>query len=215
MSVILFQGDSITDCSRSRDVVNTHPQNPAMYGAGYANLLSGQIKYKYPERMYDCINRGISGHRVVDLYARWKIDALNLNPELISILIGVNDVWHEKSRANGVEPERFELIYRMMLEWTKKVLPEVKLVIMEPFVLRTDEVVSEDFFNDVKVLAAIARKIAGEFDAVFVPLQDKFDAAAQLTPNSYWLFDGVHPTVAGHQLIAEAWMNAAGKLMEQ
>ena len=209
---ILFQGDSITDAGRSREPQSMTNQG---LGTGYPMLVAARINADAPGAGYTVINRGISGNRVVDLYARWKIDALNLKPDVISILIGVNDTWHEFGAHNGVEPERFELIYRMMLEWTKKVLPEVKLVIMEPFALRTDEVVSEDFFNDVKVLAAISRKIAGEFDAVFVPLQDKFDAAAKLAPNTYWLFDGVHPTVAGHQLIAEAWMNAAGKLMEQ
>ena len=211
MSVILFQGDSITDCSRSRDVVNTHPQNPAMYGAGYANLLSGQIKYKYPERMYDCINRGISGHRVVDLYARWKIDALNLRPDILSILIGVNDTWHEKSRQNGVEPQRYETIYRMLLEWTRQELPEVKLVLLEPFVFLS-EVVDNSWLDEIEARREITRKLSDEFGTIFIPTQSILDAALKDAPTGYWLGDGVHPTLAGHQLIAEAWLKATEKI---
>ena len=150
---------------------------------------------------------------MVDLYARWKIDALNFNPDLISILIGVNDVWHEVEKQNGVECERYEQIYRMLLEWTKKILPDVKLLIMEPFALLSD-VVDDDFLAEVKLRAAVAKKLAAEFNAVFLPLQDKFDAAAKVNCNCYWLRDGVHPTPAGNQLIADAWLKAAEPLLK-
>ena len=209
MKTILFQGDSITDCRRDREAEVNLPWH---LGYGYSNLVSSRLLLDDPEAMYRCINRGISGNRVVDLYARWKIDALNLRPDIISILIGVNDVWHEVGNHNGVEADRFEQVYRMMLEWTKKVLPEVKLLLMEPFALLSD-VVDEDFLSEVKVRAAITEKLAKEFDAVFLPLQDKLDAAAQIAPNSYWLFDGVHPSPAGNQLIADEWLKAAKPLL--
>ena len=138
---------------------------------------------------------------------------LNFKPDIISILIGVNDVWHEASNQNGVEAERFETIYRMLLEWTKKVLPDVKFIIMEPFALPSD-VVCENFMPEVKLRAAAAAKVAAEFGAVFLPLQDKFDAATKLAPESYWLADGVHPTAAGHRMIADAWLEAAKPLLE-
>ena len=210
MKTILFQGDSITDCQRIRDAkINM----PAHLGFGYPNLISGKLLFDHAGEDYQCINKGISGNRVVDLYARWKIDALNFKPDIISILIGVNDVWHEASNQNGVEAERFETIYRMLLEWTKKVLVDVKFVIMEPFCLPSD-VVCESFLPEVKLRAAAAKKVAAEFDAIFLPLQDKFDAATKLAPESYWLADGVHPTAAGHRLIADAWLEAAKPLLE-
>jgi lysophospholipase L1-like esterase len=211
MRTILFQGDSITDCGRSREGT-PEVMRPADYGFGYPNLVSGTLLAANPGE-YQCIDRGVSGNRVVDLYARWKMDALNLKPDMISILIGVNDVWHEFSRGNGVETARYAQIYRMLLAWTKEVLPEVKLMIMEPFML-ISEVGGEDFLADVKDHARAAREVAEEFDAVFVPLQDKFDAAAKLAPNSYWLFDGVHPTPAGHRIIADEWLKAAEPLLK-
>ena len=210
MKTILFQGDSITDCQRIRE---SNINMPAHLGYGYPNLISGKLLFDHAGEDYQCINQGISGNRVVDLYARWKIDALNFKPDIISILIGVNDVWHEASRQNGVEADRFEMVYRMLLEWTKKVLPDVKFVIMEPFCLPSD-VVCESFMPEVKLRAAAAKKVAADFGAIFLPLQDKFDAATQLAPANYWLADGVHPTAAGHRLIANAWMEAAKPLLE-
>lgn len=211
MKTILFQGDSITDCGRAYEADNYN--HPAQLGRGYVNCAASRLLLSDPGA-YTIINKGISGHRVVDLYARWKIDALNLNPDLISILIGVNDVWHEFSRQNGVDNRRFEQVYRMLLEWTLETLPNVKLLIMEPFAL-TSNVVSDEFLAEVKERAAIARKIATEFNAVFLPLQDKLDAAAKLMPNEYWLYDGVHPAPAGNQLIADAWLEAAKPLLEK
>ena len=211
MRTILFQGDSITDCGRSREAT-LEVTRPADFGFGYPNLVTGTLLAANPGE-YQCIDRGVSGNRVVDLYARWKMDALNLKPDMISILIGVNDVWHEFSRGNGVETERYAEIYRMLLAWTRKVLPEVKLMILEPFALES-EVVSPEFLADVKDHAAAAKAVAEEFNAVFVPLQDKLDAAAKLAPNSYWLFDGVHPTPAGHRLIADEWLKASESLLK-
>ncbi|MBE6381033.1 MAG: lysophospholipase [Lentisphaerae bacterium] len=209
MKTILFQGDSITDCCRARDAA---ANTPGHLGYGYVNLISSELLGTKPEEMYRCINKGISGNRVVDLYARWKIDALNFSPDVISILIGVNDVWHEVGNQNGVEADRFEQVYRMLLEWTKKVLPEVKLLIMEPFALISD-VVDEAFMADVKVRAGIAEKLAAEFGAVYLPLQNMLNEATKLAPNSYWLADGVHPSPAGNKLIADAWLKAAADLL--
>ena len=99
MRTILFQGDSITDCSRCREA---EPNTNSHLGYGYVNTVCGNLLYNNPQAIYRCINKGISGNRVVDLYARWKVDALNWNPDFISILIGVNDVWHEIGGHNGV-----------------------------------------------------------------------------------------------------------------
>ena len=112
---ILFFGDSITDMARSREMDG----QAFGYGVGYVNSVASTLKYENPEA-YEIINRGISGNRVVDLYARIKADVWNYKPDVLSVLIGINDVWHEIFGKNGVEIDRFEKVYRMMLEDTKK-----------------------------------------------------------------------------------------------
>ncbi|MBQ7206879.1 MAG: SGNH/GDSL hydrolase family protein [Lentisphaeria bacterium] len=202
--VIVFQGDSITDVGRSRDEAT--PANQGM-GSGYPFLVSSYLRCHEPKRDWQIFNRGISGNRVVDLYARWKIDALNLKPDILSILIGVNDTWHEFARGNGVEVPRYEKIYRMLLEWTFEVLPDVRLVLLEPYVQRS-EIVLDSWVKEMDQRRAIVKALAKEFGAIFIPTQSLLDAALKKAPSKYWLHDGVHPTSAGHQLIAEAWIKA-------
>ena len=208
MQTILFQGDSITDCGRAYDA--TVYNHPAQLGRGYVNCAASRLLLSNPGA-YTIINKGVSGNRVVDLYARWKMDALNLNPDIISIHIGVNDVWHEKSRQNGVEPQRYETIYRMLLEWTRQELPEVKLVLLEPFVF-ISEVVNNSWLDEIEARREITRKLSDEFGTILIPTQSILDAALKDAPTGYWLGDGVHPTLAGHQLIAEAWLKATEKI---
>jgi lysophospholipase L1-like esterase len=181
------------------------------YGVGYVNSVSSTLKYENPEE-YDIVNRGIGGHRVVDLYARIKADVWNHNPDVISILIGINDVWHEIHYGNGVELDRFEKVYRMMIEDTKKQLPNVKFILCEPFVLKgsaTEERYEE--FCEVKKYAAVVKKLAEEYGAPFVALQEKFDEAAEKYGAVHYLYDGVHPDVAGGKLIAEEWLKVFRK----
>ena len=203
---ILFYGDSITDMGRHRDAQD----HPAFgYGVGYPNFIIGELAYSQPKE-YEFVNRGISGNRIVDLYARIKADCWNHNPDVLSILIGVNDVWHEWGGKNGVELDRFEKVYRMLLEDTKKRLPNIKFIICEPFVLKGTATDSEEgqweHFQQVKEYAKVVKKLAEECGAVFVPLQDKFDAAAEKYGVETYLYDGVHPATAGAKLIAEAWL---------
>ena len=205
---ILFQGDSITDCGRGRDV---GPANSAL-GAGYVQMLAGRLLCDHPERKFEIYNRGISGNRIVDLYARWKIDALNMAPDIISILVGVNDTWHEHGSRNGVEVPRYAKIYRDLLSWTKEALPEVKLVLCEPFVLHCGAV-NEAWLPEVAQRREVVGALAADFNATLVPCQSLFDAAAKRAEPQYWLGDGVHPTYAGHALMADAWIQAASGLL--
>ena len=201
---ILFYGDSITDMGRSRDTDG----NAFGYGVGYVNGVVSTLKFENPEK-YEFINRGISGNRVVDLYARIKADVWNHEPDVVSILIGVNDVWHEIFGGNGVEIDRFERVYRMLIEDTKKRLPNVKFILCEPFVLlgsATEEKYQE--FCEVKKYAAVVKKLAEEYGAAFVALQAKFDEAAEKHGPVHYLYDGVHPDLAGGKLIAEEWLKA-------
>ena len=208
MKTILFQGDSITDCGRSRENLDST-------GTGYPLLVKAQLGFENPGA-YKFINKGISGNRIVDLYARIKMDIINLKPDYISFLIGVNDVWHEFDNQNGVDADKFEKIYTMLIEEIKEALPEVKIMIMEPFCLRASATENTEacpgkwntFNTEVKKRAERAKKVAEKFGLPFISLQDKLDAAAQTAENSYWLGDGVHPTAMGHELLKREWLAA-------
>ena len=199
---ILFFGDSITDMARDRKYGNLIYG----YGVGYVNLIASELRYIDPIK-FDIINRGISGNRIVDLYARVKSDVWNFEPDVLSILIGVNDIWHEIGDSNGVDIERYEKMYRILLEDTKKRLPNLKIMLLEPFFLvgsATKEHLDE--FSKVKEYAKVVKKLAKEFDCVFVPLQDKLEEGAKKFGAEYYLYDGVHPDVAGAKLIANEWL---------
>lgn len=213
MKTILFQGDSITDASRNREISSS-------LGIGYANYVAAELGADAPYQ-YKFFNRGISGNRVVDLYARIKADMINLKPDVMSILIGVNDVWHEYSYQNGVSAEKFERIYDMLLEELEQALPQTKIMILEPFVLpgskteNTEEYPDRwDFFAaEVPLRAQAAKRLAEKHGLPFVPLQATFDKANADAPKAgYWLVDGVHPTPAGHNLIKRAWLEAFQKI---
>lgn len=199
---ILFQGDSITDTGR-----NTERGSLLNIGQGYAMICASTLAAKYPNQ-FSFINRGISGNRIVDVYARIKADCWNLTPDVLSILIGVNDVWHEIGGQNGVDADRFYRVYKMLVEDTKKALPDVRMILMEPFVLNCGATADNwDYFKTETALRAEAVKtIASECGQIFLPLQKMLDDACTLAPAEYWVGDGVHPTVAGHKLIADAWM---------
>lgn len=202
---ILFQGDSITDADRVRD-------KEWELGRGYAAMAAAMLELDRPD--ITCYNRGISGNRVTDLYARIKNDILHLAPDVLSILIGVNDVWHDFAEIpNGVSAEKYGRIYRMLLTEVRAALPEVKLMILEPFVVygSATEAQYADFRREVEARAAIAREIAAEYGAVFVPLQARLDAAVAKDHSERYTRDGVHPCRAGRALLARAWLDAFAK----
>ena len=203
--VIVFQGDSITDVGCSKDYANLKA-NEGM-GAGYPFLTMAALCLAEPEKDWQVYNRGVSGHRIVDLYARWKRDALNLKPDILSILIGVNDTWHESAFQNGVDVPRYAKFYRMLLEWTREVCPDTKLVLMEPFVLPFGAVLPE-WLPEMDERRAVVKEMAQEFNTVFIPLQSILNEALKRAPQEYWLKDGVHPTSAGHALFSQVWIEA-------
>lgn len=214
---ILFQGDSVTDAGRTAYKYEN-------LGRGYPNFVAGALLSRHPEKGFKIINRGIGGNRVVDLYQRWKVDCLNLEPDVISILIGVNDTWHESAFKNGVEPARAEKVYRALVEWTREALPAAKLVICEPFLFTLSQAGSEYKIGEnwsgqdawraeIDERRAFTRRIADDFGCLFVPFQSALDEALSAAPAPYWLGDGVHPTTAGHALLADAWIKAASPLL--
>ena len=199
---ILFFGDSITDAIRPREHTYVDP-----FGSGYALFAIGDLLREDPHTV--CVNRGISGNRVVDLYARIKIDCWNEQPDLISILVGVNEVLHEHAHKNGVELPRFRRVYEMMIEDTLEALPGVKIMLCEPFLLkRNDEESEEQRLEETKQYAAAVRAIAEKYGLPFVALQETIDEAAKRYGATAVLRDGVHPTAYGARLIADEWMKA-------
>jgi len=207
---ILFQGDSITDALRQSD-------NGYNMGFGYPLFLKATLGYTHPGE-YEFFNRGLSGDRIVDIYARMKRDILSIQPDVMSILVGVNDVWHElMTPPNGVDADKFFKIYCMLIEEVLAELPSLKIIIMEPFVLKACHTVEhwEYFKTEVKKRAEMAKKVAEKYGLPFVPLQDGFDALSKKAPSDYWLVDGVHPTAMGYEYIKEEWLKAFWTLSKQ
>lgn len=206
MKTILFQGDSITDCGRSRE-------DDIYLGEGYPHLVSAELGFEYPTE-YKFLNRGVSGNRIVDVYARIKADIINLKPDVMSILIGVNDVWHEVGWQNGVDADKYFKIYCMLIEEVKAALPDLKIMIMEPYVMKgtATEEKWDIFRSEVDKRAAKAKEVAEKYGLTFIPLQDKLNAALDRAPGEHWTRDGVHPTKYGHELIKREWLKAFNTL---
>jgi len=205
--VLLFQGDSITDCGRNRR--STAANDPGGLGTGYPLLLASEVRNRRTDRDYQVYNRGVSGNTVEDLRARWNTDTLALKPSVLSILIGVNDIWHTRGGTYNGTVEKYEAGYDALLADTRDALPPVWLIVMEPFVLRTGAV-SDDWFPEFDRYRAVAKRVAERHKATFVPLHDMFQDLARKAPSSYWLGDGVHPTLAGHAAIADEWLARTG-----
>lgn len=209
---ILFQGDSITDCGRKREEFY-HTGN------GYARMVSGSLGLDHPGE-YEFINRGISGNRIVDVYARIKMDFINLQPDYASIYVGVNDTWHEITKGNGVDTAKFEKIYSMLIDEVLEACPGVKLMIIAPYVLEgiktcdTEEIPDRwaRFQKDVAEKAAAAKRIAEKYGLPLIELQPAFDKACEKAPAEYWTGDGVHPTACGHEIIKRLWLETFEKM---
>ncbi|HHT68719.1 MAG TPA: SGNH/GDSL hydrolase family protein [Firmicutes bacterium] len=198
---VLFQGDSITDTHRDR-VADT-------LGTGYAYIVASLFSSLYPEKKVHFVNRGISGNQIHDLEARWDEDCLDLKPDVLSIMIGINDCWRRYSRNLHTTTESFRDSYQRLLTRTRENLKDTKLILLDPFVvpaLPGQEAWREDLDPKIQVVRDLAR----EFGAVYVPLDGLFGAACARREPAYWAPDGVHPSPAGHGLIARAWLDAAG-----
>ena len=204
--VILFQGDSITDAGRNKEL--ELPNNAGSFGAGYANLIASWLLGEMADKELTIYNRGISGNKVFQLADRWDKDCLLLKPDVLSILIGVNDYWHFRNGKYDGTPGIYENDYRELLSRTKENLPDIKLVICQPFILTDTRAVNESWIEPFREYQEIARKMADEFDAIWIPFQEAFNRAIEVAHPTYWAFDGVHPSMAGSQLMAEAWLEA-------
>jgi lysophospholipase L1-like esterase len=204
-NVILFQGDSITDSGRNKD--DNSFNNAKILGTGYPVLAGAALLERFPALNLKVYNKGISGNKVYQLAERWDKDCLDLKPDVLSILIGVNDIWHKiQGRYNGTI-EVYKKDYIALLERTKKALPNVKLIIGEPFAVPGITAVDDKWYPEFYGYQKAAREVADQFGAYLIPYQKIFDEARKRAPGAYWTFDGVHPTLAGAQLMAQAWLS--------
>jgi len=198
---ILFTGDSITDCGRMRE-------NPDHLGFGYAALAAAHLQARLASPELKIFNRGISGDRAAALLARFDADLLALKPTVVSILIGVNDTWRRYDSNDPTDAKLFERDYRSLLQKITMHL-KARVVLLEPFLLH-DPQDRYAWREDLNPKIDVVRKLAIEFGVELLPLDGLFAQAATLAPATYWTADGVHPTMAGHALIAETWLENAG-----
>jgi lysophospholipase L1-like esterase len=200
---VLFQGDSITDGARGRGPDQNH-----ILGHGYQFIIAAQLGAAYPEQQLTFVNRGISGNRVGDLAKRWQADALELKPDVISILIGINDFTHAAERGEPGTAATYETEYDALLARTMAALPEVRLVLGEPFLLPSGRFVDQYAARAAELAPyqQAVERLGRKYHAPVVHYQAAFTAACQRAPADHWIWDGVHPTYSGHGLMAQEWL---------
>jgi lysophospholipase L1-like esterase len=206
--IVLFQGDSITDAGRSREKAGDANSADAM-GNGYAWMAASQVLVESPDASLKIYNRGISGNKVWQLADRWQADCLDIKPNVLSILIGVNDFAHVRRGDASGSVKEYESDYHKLIERTKTALPNVKLILCEPFLLKAGPV-DDTWLADYVEYRAAAKRVAEKAGARFVEFQTMFDRAVKFAPPEAWAADGVHPSTFGAALMARWWMNAAG-----
>lgn len=211
----LFQGDSITDGKRSRNKDWNH-----VMGHGYAYLIASRLWFDFTNEGLMFYNRGISGNTIQDLNARWQQDTIDLNPDVLSILIGVNDV--PKIIENEYSIKKWEETYIQVLDKTIKAQPNTQIILCEPFILPSNDMAridwtkekTESYQSVISEMQKIVRQLAEAYDAILIELQQPFLDACKKAPAKYWIWDGVHPMPAGHELIARTWINEVSKKLD-
>lgn len=204
-ATVLFQGDSITDADRARFFADD-------LGRGYVQMVAGWYSALYPERQARFVNRGIGGDRVVNLLDRWEDDCLALRPDLLTILVGINETWRAFDAGDPTPVATFERGYRELLTRTRERLPQTRVILMEPFSLPISPD-REAWRADLDPKIGAVRRLAREFGHLLIPLDGLFAQAATRRDPSFWAQDGVHPTPAGHALIAQTWLRAVGAIV--
>ena len=201
----LFQGDSITEAVRG------NCSDPRELGRGYVRMLASDLTCWHPD--YEVLNAGVGGNRVTDLLPRWRKDCLELYPDVLTILIGINDVWHELFNQNGVEAPLFEEVYRILLRETREALPGTRIILMGAYVMHGSATNEKwDYFEkETAIRREITRKLAEEYGTDYLDLQKTFQEALGTCPEECWTGDGVHLTPPGHRLIAQAWKKVYGQ----
>jgi len=206
---VLFQGDSITDGGRD---YKAHYLDHAL-GHGYPYIIAANAGGHFPELNLTFLNRGISGNKVSDLAARWQNDAIALKPDVLSILIGVNDVWHNLGAKKEIKFDEIEATYDKMLTDSRTAFPGTKIVLCEPFILRGSANTGQwaEWDAAIKKIQQMVARLGEKHKFPVVHFQRVFDEAVKRAAAEYWLFDGVHPAWAGHQIMADEWLRAVNE----
>lgn len=209
--VFLFQGDSITDGKRGRNQDPNH-----IMGHGYAFSIASRVGADFPEKNLTFINRGISGNKVTDLAGRWQEDTLDLKPNVLSILVGVNDSSSVINNKDAVSIEQYKETYTSLLDQTRKQYPDVLFVLCQPFIVPVGKIKEnwDAWYADISERQKVVKELAVKYNAVFVPFQDVFNKALNKASADYWIWDGIHPTVAGHELMTREWIKQVRKRLK-
>jgi len=207
-TIFLFQGDSITDGNRGR---NTDPNH--IMGHGYAFSIASRLGADHPEKHLTFYNRGISGNKVSDLANRWQKDCLDLKPNVLSILIGINDVSYFIQTKDNALLDQYVQTYKSLLDRTKEQNPDVLFVLCLPFILSVGKIKEdwEAYQTEIQKRQEIVKQIALSYNALVVDFQTVMNKACDRAPAGYWMWDGIHPTVAGHELLTREWIKVVGK----
>jgi len=210
-TVFLFQGDSITDGNRTRNTDWNH-----VMGHGYQYIIASKLWYDFPKKGFHFFNRGISGNKVTDLTERWQTDTLDIKADVLSILIGINDTSAFINGNKDFTAEKYETGYRALLQQTKQQLPGTQFILCEPFILPVGKVKErwDDYSSELKKRQESVKKLADEFNAVFVPFQSAFNDALSKASPDYWIWDGIHPMPAGHELMAREWIHHVSRRLK-
>jgi len=204
--IILFQGDSITDMGRNRSRKGANDNSGL--GPGYSFIAASRLLLEHPDKHLQIYNRAISGNVVPQLAARWQEDCLDIKPTVLSILIGVNDYWHTLGGGYKGTIDSFRQDYHALLERTRKALPNVKLIIGQPYAIPGVKAVTESWFPAFTAYQKAAQELADQYDALWIPYQAIYEKAIKSAPANYWTPDGVHPNAAGDALMAQAVLAA-------
>lgn len=208
---ILFQGDSITDAGRDRS--KYYPNNAAGLGSGYVGQVSTELLGTYTKRNINVYNRGISGDKVPQLASRWIDDCLQLKPDVLSVMIGVNDFWHTLTHGYKGTPQEYKDGFYRLLSDTKSEFPDIRMIIAEPFYIANGSAIDNQIWaTGFPPYQEYAAEVAQKIGAEFIPLQSIFDKALADQSVAYWCPDGVHPSMAGTYLMSEAWLKALKNL---
>lgn len=229
---VLFIGDSITDggwgrsggSMASAEERNLHDLNH-LYGHSFMLFCAAHFESLYPERGYQFFNRGISGYTLSDLHKRWERDVVALRPDVLTILIGTNDVGKvvgsKKEQGSVFDPEAWEQSYRTLLTKTRETFPSIRLILCTPFVAKTGRLTTQSYYPQyeagVKACAEVVHRLAEEFDAAVVDfhaLMAALHAQHAVGECGYWIWDGIHPTAAGHRRMADQWIEVATALLQ-
>ena len=226
-TTILFQGDSITDGGRGKTMDGNH-----VLGHGYQYIVAAKLSIDYCESQFKFINKGVSGEAIDNIYARLQRDVIAYRPDIVSFLAGINDIERSVNQPYGVATARYIEIYDQMIDELRDALPEVKVVVCEPFYLDADNydapyvntpyAMCEEYFQpqnfpkneqiismkkrELSLMQLQLRELAGRKHCIYVPLQEEFDKYAQKVPAESLIWDNVHPTVAGQELITRKWL---------